>query len=100
VTLCALVSLYAEQVLMRGPNVADPRNPETIRKSHSTVALTRQAIHEGSVPRVPRPPASKGAQQHDATSPVAEIKVDAPGRSFMHIFSCFHLGSVLLRLTI
>lgn len=100
VTLCAPVSLYAEQVLMRGPNVADPRNPETIRKSHSTVALTRQAIHEGSVPRVPRPPASKGAQQHDATSPVAEIKVDAPGRSFMHIFSCFHLGSVLLRLTI
>ena len=67
------------QVLMRGPNVPDPRNPDTIRKSHSTVALTRQAIHDGSVPRLVPRSTGKGAQLHDAAAPVADIKVDAPG---------------------
>ena len=67
------------QVLMRGPNVADPRNPETIRKSNSTVALTRQAMHDGSVPRVPRAAAAKSGTPYDAAAPVADIKVDAPG---------------------
>ena len=64
---------------MRGPNVADPRNPETIRKSNSTVALTRQAMHDGSVPRVPRAAAAKSGMAYDAAAPVADIKVDAPG---------------------
>ena len=64
---------------MRGPNVADPRNPETIRKSNSTVALTRQAMHDGSVPRVPRASAAKSSTAYDAAAPVADIKVDAPG---------------------
>ena len=65
---------------MRGPNVADPRNPDTIRKSHSTVALTRQALHEGSAPRMARPSPAKGVPASVVASPVAEIKVDAPGR--------------------
>ena len=64
---------------MRGPNVADPRNPETIRKSNSTVALTRQAMHEKSVPRVPRAHAAKSGTAYDAAAPVTDIKVDAPG---------------------
>ncbi len=64
---------------MRGPNVADPRNPETIRKSNSTVALTRQAMHDGSVPRIPRASADKSGMAYDAAAPVADIKVDAPG---------------------
>ena len=69
------------QVLMRGPNVPDPRNPDTIRKSHSTVALTRQAIHDGSVPRLVPRSTGKGARPHDASAPVADIKVDAPGET-------------------
>ena len=64
---------------MRGPNVADPRNPETIRKSNSTVALTRQAMHDGSVPRIPHARAAKSGLPYDAATPVADIKVDAPG---------------------
>lgn len=64
---------------MRGPNVPDPRDPDTIRKSHSTVALTRQAIHDGSVPRLATRSTGKAAQLHDTAAPVADIKVDAPG---------------------
>ena len=85
---------YCVQVLLRGPNVPDPRNPDTIRKSHSTVALTRQAIHDGSVPRVVTTSASKAP--HAATASVADIKVDAPGRRRpFHAIIC--LPSPLLR---
>ncbi|CAL5219786.1 g1691 [Coccomyxa viridis] len=69
-----------KHLLMRGPNVPDPRDPDTIRKSHSTVALTRQAIHDGSVPRLAPRSTGKTAQLHDTAAPVADIKVDAPGR--------------------
>ena len=73
---------------MRGPNVADPRNPEAIRKSHSTVALTRQALHEGSAPRMGHPSSAKGVPARGAASPVADIKVDAPGmRGLLCCFS-------------
>ena len=68
---------------MRGPNVPDPRDPDTIRKSHSTVALTRQAIHEGSVPRLAPRAGGKGAQLHDARASVTDIKVDAPGERLL-----------------
>lgn len=81
---------------MRGPNVADPRNPDAIRKSHSTVALTRQALHEGSAPRMARPSSAKGVPASDVASPVADIKVDAPGRRDLLCCCSMHAAMAMM----
>ncbi len=96
-------SLYPVQLLMRGPNVPDPRNPDTIRKSHSTVALTRQAIQDGAAPRLAPRSTGKAAQLHDSAAPVADIKVDAPGEAppldipfFHHLWCIMHSSDACL----